>query len=207
MDTFIVRLWIAVVTVLGFLSPYRWVAKVFKTFASSYGFVDCWVLVHSVGAIACWLFIAPQSVALFQQVVIIYGCIRILELILYVVHVVLLTPRTALRGHRRSMILAIHNYAEVTFWFAAFYRLLAKEHFAGLSVLLSHRMGSLYFSLVTMATVGFGDITPKDRLSCFVVVVHIVISMLLILIVFARFVSLLPTPKSLDSDEQLPPVA
>jgi len=131
-----------------------------------------------------------------------YGAVRVFDIVTYHLGVLFAHPTSAdfaLRSLRRSVVLALHNYGEVLFWFAAAYRRFA-VHFSN-SDIVGSVDGALYYSVVTMTTVGYGDITPSDALSRWIAVMHISVSLFLTLIVLGRLVSLLPKPKSLDPNE------
>ena len=97
------------------------------------------------------------------------------------------------------MLLAVLNYGEVLLWFAAFYRFSAAR-FGDKSALVGTVDGSFYYSLLTMAT--YGDINPQDALSRWLVALHLAIALFLTLVVLARFVSLLPRPRSKDPHDK-----
>jgi hypothetical protein len=107
----------------------------------------------------------------------------------------------ALRGYRRIVLLTLHNYGEVVLWFAIFYCRFG-DHFTAMSCSVTNPLCALYFSLVTMATVGYGDISPKDPFGRVMVCIQISLAIFLTLIILARVVGYLPQPPSLDPDEK-----
>jgi len=154
-------------------------------------------------SIIAWSIVSPGMGGFWQGVIFIYACWRVFEICIYNMrqmlgaHSKIPVPNTV-RSKRRSFLLALLNYAEVLFWFAAVYRVLAPS-FGSNSEFVSTATGSFYFSILTMAT--YGDITPKTTVAQWLVAVHLVISLFITLGVLARFVSLLPRPKSLDNAE------
>lgn len=98
-----------------------------------------------------------------------------------------------LGGYERIIMLLLFNYLEILVWFALFYRYL---HFMFKSkhILLSSLGGSLYFSLVTMSTLGYGDITPVKSFGQILIVVQTLIGLFMVLVILARFISILPKP-------------
>lgn len=168
---------------------------------TSYFFVDAWVLGHVVLSVIGWLVVSPAMAAFWQGMLFIYACWRVLEICIYNMRQMLgahsKSPTTnTVRSTRRSFLLALLNYAEVLFWFAALYRAVAPS-FGSNSEFVSTATGSFYFSILTMAT--YGDITPKTTAVQWLVAAHLAISLYITLGVLARFVSLLPRPKSLDN--------
>ena len=107
----------------------------------------------------------------------------------------------AFRGFRRIVVLLLHNYAEIIFWFALFYRNLDWA-FQTYKVSLNSFLASLNFSFVTMTTLGYSTISPKEPLSDVLTLVHSAIGLFMALLILARFISLLPKPKTLDEFEK-----
>jgi hypothetical protein len=204
MDSFIVKLWGGVLNALRWLSPFHLAGFVFPRAATTYGFVDGWVIAHFLVAVCAWLLISPECIRLLAWLVLGYGALRLFEIVTYTLSVLFLdslATNYALRSFRRSVILTLHNYCEVFFWFAAVYRHFA-GHFGDKAGIVASADGALYYSMVTMATVGYGDITPQDRVARYVAITHIGVSIFLTLVVLARFVALLPTPETLDQNEK-----
>jgi hypothetical protein len=69
---------------------------------------------------------------------------------------------------------------------------------------LSTARGALYYSVVTMATLGYGDIFPTDDRARVFVTVHLGVAVFITLLVLARFVSYLPAPRSKEPGENGP---
>ena len=205
MDSFIIKWWVAGFSALRWVSPFQLVRTALPKASASYGFVDAWVVGHLVAAVAAWFFMSPKCPRLLAWLVLGYGGLRVFEVVTYNLAVLFVHPvgtdSFALRSFRRSVVLALHNYCEVFFWFAAVYHH-AAGHFGDKATIVGSPDGSLYYSIVTMATVGYGDITPQDAFTRWIAVAHIAVSIFLTLVVLACFVSLLPTPQSLDPDEK-----
>ncbi len=80
----------------------------------------------------------------------------LLETLLYVPSLIFasdIVPKP--RSYRRSMLLLFFNYMEIIFDFAVIY---ASGHY--LNMPLQHWYDAVYFSLVTMASIGYGDYFP-----------------------------------------------
>ncbi len=80
----------------------------------------------------------------------------------------------------RSLLLALINYFEMTIGFAVLYR-----HWDCLSICPLGAMQALYFSLVTGATVGYGDIVPATDAGKTLVMVQIAIAFLFVAIILS----------------------
>jgi hypothetical protein len=173
---------------------------------TSYFFVDAWVLSHIILSVIVWSVVSPAMAGFWQGILFIYACWRVLEICIYNMrqmlgaHSKIPTPNTV-RGTRRSFLLALLNYAEVLFWFAALYRAVAPS-FGSNAEFVSTATGSFYFSILTMAT--YGDITPKTTAAQWLVAAHHAHTLYINMGVLARFVSLLPRPRSLDNADDEP---
>ncbi len=208
MNTFIVATWSRIISGLRWLSPLGWLWRVaprLRTFRC----VDIWVLVNLVFASATLVtataFDKPQA----ARVLCAYAAVRVLEIIVYQVWLILFAfyenptsdPDYAVRGYRRIVILALHNYLEVVIWFGAAYATF-KNLFAHSDV-LSTGVGAFYYSMVTMSTVGYGEVTPASDLGRLLVTAHLAVGVFMSIVILARFVSYLPTPNSMDAAEKL----
>jgi len=136
---------------------------------------------------------------------------RISEIIVYKVNVLLYDPERAQeRGeiyewhsYRRSLVLALLNYAEILLWFAASYLALACD-FVVKPVDLTPKTPilALYYSVIIMSTLGYGDITPASTLTRSLAMIQTTIGLVLALLIISRMVSLLPKPETRDEREQ-----
>lgn len=100
----------------------------------------------------------------------------------------------------RSLMLLFINFAEYTTWFACLFLswgLLRGHH----DVLITASSDALYFSIVTAATVGYGDITPAAGLGRWMVMLEIFASLFFIATVVAYFVSNMSNTESDKSTE------
>lgn len=102
----------------------------------------------------------------------------------------------------RSLILSAFNFAEFTAWFACLY-LYCGVLTQGRDTITSNG-AAYYFSVVTAATVGYGDITPKPGLGRVLTVVEILLAVGFLATVIAYFVSLLGEVKYKDEEKKLP---
>ncbi len=93
---------------------------------------------------------------------------------------------------RRWLLVALFQYSEVVIWFAFLY-MTSTAAFSNTneSVPITSRVGALYFSLVTMVTLGYGDIHPITTTGAALVLVQLPVALLLTVMTFARFVGAL----------------
>jgi len=99
------------------------------------------------------------------------------------------------------VILLLHNYGEIIFWFALFYRNIDRAFETG-GVSLNSFLVSLNFSFVTMTTFGHTTISPTETVGDILVFLQSVIGLFMALLILARFISLIPIPKTLDEFEK-----
>lgn len=87
------------------------------------------------------------------------------------------------RSYRRSMLLIFFNYLEITFAFAVIY-----TTGAYLNKPFVHWFDSVYFSFITSATIGFGDLHPVTTTGKFLVSAQTTIFFIFI-VIFLNFFS------------------
>ena len=217
--SFIVELWSATFATLGCVLGHLSLFEVFrrsKSLGRSYIFVEIFVLASSVLAFsALFLYTKLDVQSGWWQILLIYGAIRVAETVVYQINVLLLdqyrnlrrrredrsTPPYAVRGFRRLVVLALHNYLEVILWFAAFYAWMSPSLYSS-RINIRTVQGALYFSISTMTTLGLGDIVPcHTAVALFTVSAQALIGLFLTVVVFARVLSLIPAPISMDDYE------
>ena len=199
MDSFIPRFYDRVLHWLARLSPHFWLT-VAVPHAAQRGWMEVWVLVNLALAFVTVNVVTGATSPTLAHVLLIYGALRVLELCVYLSKVVLGSPfhrhdhshRYSASGYRRTLVLALHNYIEVIFWFAAAY-----AHWAGwfsAPDVLATTPGSVYFSLATMTTIGYADVWPQTPHGRLLVGVHLAVAVFMAVVILGRFVSNLPTP-------------
>ncbi|MGD0022372.1 MAG: potassium channel family protein [Smithellaceae bacterium] len=206
MKSFIVGLWRMIFKFLRWVSVFHIIRKIYPEKTKSHCFVDFWVLLNLLLSILSILIVKYDIQSWVIWTLIIWGAIRTFEIVVYQVNVLFFDPCEvgfqdySLGGYRRIIILALHNYLELIFWFASFYfqsRLLFNDQ-AGV---LSSCLGTIYYSVVTITTLGHGDVTPCSNLTMFLVISQSLMGVFFIAIIVARFISYLPKPKTLDKKE------
>jgi len=210
MNTFIVDLWASIFKILSWVSLFRLVRKLVRSTRGSWKFVDAWVLSHTILALVCVFLLSKTSSGLVRTIIIIYGLLRLTELVVYQINVAFFDEYRArkakrdyaIRGYRRLTILTLHNYLEVAFWFAAIYEAFPSSFKPESTLNLGIPLRALGHSLYTMTTFGIPLYHPVDNLGTLVVIGEAVVGLFMAVIVIARTLSLIPTPRTLDKFER-----
>lgn len=108
----------------------------------------------------------------------------------------------ALRSYRRIIILLVINYFEIITWFATIYRIF-NYLFESKSISLDTIISSLYFSIQTITTLGYGEIHPNSLMGCGLVSLQTIIGLFMALMMISRFINLIPTPGTKDKLENI----
>jgi hypothetical protein len=93
-------------------------------------------------------------------------------------------------SHKRSLIMTFLNYVEICLCFALIYAY--RDHTAPAYIIVFVKdqhltnLQAIYFSFVTSATIGYGDITPKDPLIMKVIISQILISLFLVVVIITN---------------------
>lgn len=114
----------------------------------------------------------------------------LIETFLYIFHKIFLPEHNREKTHNRSLILLIFNFSEVIASFAVIF---AAGNFLNKPV--ENWIDALYFSFITAATIGYGDLHPVNQLGKILVILQI-ISTLTFLILFFNFFA----PRAQDSE-------
>lgn len=209
MKSFVVEFWSRIFNILGKISPFWLIRKLIPTTEGSYRFVECWVLGNLLLSFITLLFCSTFNLHLLETIVVVWGILRVIEVFIYQINVLLFDEYRArkarksyaIRGFRRIVILLLHNYIEIVFWFALFY-----HHwnwaFQNGRIALDSFIESVNFSFVTMTTFGHSTVAPNGTLGDVLIFIQAVIGVFMALLIIARFIALIPTPKTLDEFEK-----
>ena len=170
-------------------------------------FVDIWVLSHLALSIASVIFVTYVPVAWLCYLVAAYGTARVFEIVIYQANVLLFDeyrPNVIdykLQSYRRMIIMLLQNYAEIIFWLATTYVMMSDDIGHIWMEDANPAFRSIYSSFITMTTFGNFNLEPKTHFGAFVILFHSTAGLFMTLLSLARFVSLLPNPKSMDPRE------
>lgn len=209
MKSFIVDLWSSIFAMLRRFSILYWVRRVFKSRNPNFPFIDVWVLGNLLFAFFSVMTSVPGNSSLFQVLLLSYGGIRIFETIVDQINVLLFDEYRARRAglpyavvsFRRIVILLLHSYFEMMLWFALFYLHFNNSFDAG-SVTLQKPYQAIAFSFYTLTSFGYAVTAPLDRLGYFLVFSESIVGLFMALVILARFLSLLPSPETMDQWEK-----
>jgi hypothetical protein len=196
MESWVVKVYSKIFEKLAWISILKWLEEGIPCLYRNKGFIDIWAVGHFYLSLLC-LTVIP-----INEIIWIYGCARIFEVINVQINLLLFDQFRAeekkkpyfVTGFRRTVLLLIHNYLEIVVWFALVYHTFY-DSFEVTNICLNTVLGSLYFSLVTMTTLGYGDIIPKTQWGAAIVIIQILIGIFMALLLLARFVALLPRPE------------
>lgn len=170
---------------------------------------ELWVVSNFLVALLLLVVLPASPQTVLRWAVIGYSAIRILEIVSFQAFTQLYggyrnkSPRLhyLLLSYRRSIFLAVLLYLEITAWFATLYRLNSTA-FSVTGVSLTDSAKALYFSTITMTTVGYGDVHAECGPAFLLVTCQALIAVFMTLLIFARIVSYLPRPSTADPLEQ-----
>jgi len=209
MNSFIVGFWSRVFELLSRLSVFALIRWLWPKPITG-GFVDGWVLSHLVLSIVFVFLVSQFPTGILALLLVAYGALRVFEIAVYQVNVMLFDEYRAAKkgidyaliGYRRMVLMLMHNYVEIIFWLATTYVYFSDHYDHKWSAGAKTAFGSIYSSFITMTTFGEFDLMPKSAFGAFILLFHATIGIFMTLLSLARFVSLIPQPKSMDVFEK-----
>ena len=176
-----------------------------------YALIDVWVHIHLFLAVMVWAFFNKLA-SLYPLILllVICGSVRILLIVPYAFYAAVFShfqidsePKTyKVKSYQRILIFVCMNYLEVLFWFAVFYRFFDQGFDTTESnIHLNNITGSLYFSIITMTTLGYGDIMPSTNFGAFLCGFQTLLGVFWLVVVVAYFLTVMPHIQTLDDIE------
>lgn len=146
-------------------------------------------------ALACGLF---QSKAILILII-----VFLFETIIYITSLIFISDasRESVQP-RRSLALLFVNFFEIIFDFAFMYIYFDTTQGGLFSRALNDGTGAVYFSFVTAATVGYGDIAPIVPFAKRLVIVQITLTFVFVGLFFNYFSNLLHKAQDIDTDQK-----
>ncbi|GJA91138.1 hypothetical protein KAM357_30860 [Aeromonas caviae] len=135
-----------------------------------------------------------------------YGFLRTFEIVVYQTNVLLFDEYRVvkaggeyrLEGYRRIVLLLLHNYFEIILWLACTYTVMAADFEHKWQPGTGTVFGGIYSSFITMTSFGDFDLLPKSTMAASVLLFHTTVGLFMTLLSLARFISLIPAPKTRD---------
>jgi hypothetical protein len=167
------------------------------------GFAEAWAVFNMVLAAGMAVLACTEACRKVVGALILgYAGVRVFELMVYLVNVLLLDPfrkrragtRYCLVDDCRFLLLLLHNYAEVVFWFAATLLLLAQ--WSLLSLGDPSFWGVLRTAFVGMVSLSLEGVRPLQECARVILAAQPWVGAFLTLLTLARLVSLIPAPES-----------
>jgi Trk-type K+ transport system membrane component len=143
---------------------------------------------------------------------VIYSTYRILSVLVYLINVLFFdrfgSSEKKLKSYRRSIILAMHNFVEILFWFASCYYFYFERFFTfvkenGSNFEPNKVITALNISFTAMTGFGTQNINFIDNIGLTVVFAQNIIGFFMIITILALFISYLPKPGTKDESEIL----
>ncbi len=210
-SSFIVSLWSTIFYLLRFVSLLTIIRKAFPSiFKSGYGYVvvEVWVIIHTVLAMvaAITVYLHPENVV--ATIFLIYGALRIFEIVVVQVNILLFDEFRArkagkpysIRGYRRIVLLLLHNYAEIVFWFTG--TLMFLHHASHLEIDNFSLATAFRQGILQMASFSSRELHPVDLYASLVLLLQTVVGIFMTILTLARFVSLMPAPLTQEPYER-----
>lgn len=123
-----------------------------------------------------------------HPIVVWISCYMIAETLVYVVSLIYLSHEYSRPiSDRRSFTLLIINYVQIVLDFAVIYHYLYLSDSQFLQGHYLGRVSAVYFSFVTSATIGFGDITPHGHIGKIMVMIQAIVFVLFVTLFLSYF--------------------
>ena len=208
--SFIVPFWAAVFRVLSFVSLFsllRLLIPWLRGKRRSYAVVEIWVFGHTAFAFAVALLAYIKPSLGVVSGVLIYGGLRVFEIVVYQANVLLFDEwrartthkRYSLRGYRRLLLLLLHNYAELVFWFmAALFAFHARTYLALDDASFNSVLRTTLLTMVTFSSDGIRIVGWRGLL---LLTVESVVGVFMTVMILARVLSLIPMPPTQEPTE------
>lgn len=173
------------------------------------GLTELWVILNLLLSLFLLKLVSSSSGFTYGLLAMIYGCVRLFEIVVFQFYTQIYggyrgkkpSLYYTVESYRRSIVLAGLLYLEVIIWFAAFYRLNGGS-FGSSKLHLDSFFVALYYSIVTMTTIGYGDISPIQTPGLILVSTQALIGIFMTILVLSRIISYIPKPWTEDEAEK-----
>ena len=203
-DGFIIKFWEKIFSFLSFFSVFN-IIKKFKKGKITSIFVEKWVLFNLLFSIISSVVLYNTKLYYLSMICSVYGLLRAFEVIVYQINVLFFDPyRAHLAGRKyyiksptRMVILLLHNYVELIFWFATIY--ISLNIFAGMPMVYQWS-GYVKYSAFCFINNDLSFVSESGLSHTFALIagLEIIGGMIMTLISLARFIGLLPVVESYE---------
>ena len=166
------------------------------------------------------------KISIIHYIILGYGLMRVFEIFVYQVNVLLFDEYRAVvkkdqepedvekdvdkqnnknknsyavKSYRRMIVLLLHNFTEIIFWFAASYAILSNEF--SFNIKQATIIEIIYTSFIKLTNFGSVSLDYKTPLGMRIIWFQSIVGMFMTVVVIARFIGLLPAPNSKDKNE------
>lgn len=202
----IIWVWETLINFLSKLSIFNLVRKGSKlNKRNPYLFVDIWILSHTLLSILAIVIVKFIQYKPILYIILFYGFFRVFEIFIYQIKVCLVDSykeNANVKSYRRMVFALIHNFIEIIFWFTASYLLLMSWFKVDYIESNTNLTQALYMSFVTMTTFGPPNFNISNNYAIVLIMIQSIVGLLMTMLSLARFISLLPRPKSQNLIEE-----
>lgn len=213
-NSFIVDLWSDIFKIFSWISPFKLVLFFLPKlrgetkYIGGYKFTDAWVLGHLLLSFILYVISIPSQLLLFKQIAVLYGSIRLFEIVVYQINILFFGSHRAdkrgetyfIRGYPRLNILLLHNFFEIVLWFALFYNVYSSTYVFQ-NTMISPFLIYLKLSFVMMTTYGYVNITSLTNFGYILTQIQSLIGMFITILMISRFISYMPKPIQKKPDD------
>lgn len=204
---FIIKFWESIFRILSMVSVFYFIRKFKKSI--SYTFVDAWVLGNLIAAIIATgiSYYLGNKAPWLMYMIIGYGMLRVFEIIIYQLNVLFFDPYRAankgiaykIKSPTRMVILLLHNYVEVMFWYSAIIIALISINNASLTCTLGEYIRSSVLCVATFDSGAIEEVVGElyPRFSN-IVFLQVITGLIMTIVSLARFIGLMPEVDSID---------
>ncbi len=210
-DGFIIPMWKKGFHFLGMISVFFWLRKFLEIFKFTkdfmqrkpYSFVEIWVLINLGASILGSYMASKYNINILIWIFAIYGLFRIFEIVVYQFNVIFFDPMQHkdyyLKSATRSIILLIHNFIEIIFWYSIVYIMVVKIQ---TNVDTIDWFYYVQNSILCFMTADNTLIIQENMSSTLqkIAFTELIIGIIMTVISFSRFIGLLPSVKIIDEN-------
>lgn len=131
----------------------------------------------------------PLPLTFILYIIVLYGLIDLLNYRLCIVFVDRYQQDWGLRSLNRSLLLLMLNFFEIILGFAILYLATESIGYSNSNEAISTPIEALYFSTVTITTLGFGDIQPILKIGQKLAMLEVLSGFILVILVIGVFIS------------------